>query len=152
MYQCTFELNSEPMSRFAIGTQMFAAFSGLSPYVNRRTAACVANFGPIPPGIYYIVDRESGGFFGWLYDAFGQRGDWFALYANDSHIDDQVYCDEVKRGNFRLHPKVGRGISKGCITIDRQSDFNTIRTMLKGMKKHDIPGTDLFAYGRVTVK
>lgn len=146
MYRCSFELNDKPLSAFKIGGHSFAAFSGLDPYVNRRLAACVANYGPIPPGTYYIVDRESGGFFGWLYDMFGQRGDWFALYANDRRIDDVAYCREVKRGNFRLHPKVGRGISKGCITIDKQSDFNKIRTILKSVKKHAIPNSALLAY------
>lgn len=89
---------------------------------------------------------------GWFYDLFGQRSDWFALYANDGRIDDETYCNEVKRGNFRLHPKVGRGISKGCITIDRQSDFNMIFAILKGAPKQTIPGSTLSAYGQVIVR
>jgi hypothetical protein len=152
MYQCSFELNNQPMSVFKIGERPFDAFSGLAPYVNKRLAVCIANLGPIPPGTYYIVDRESGGIFGWLYDMFGQRGDWFALYSNDGKIDDETYCNEVKRGNFRLHPKVGRGISKGCITIDHQSDFNTIRAILKGAPKQAIPGSTITAYGKVVVR
>ena len=152
MYQCSFELNDKPMSAFKIGAQQFVAFSGLSPYVNKRMAICIPNLGPIPPGTYYIVDRESGGILGRLYDSFGQRGDWFALYANDGKIDDTTYCNEVERGNFRLHPKVGRGISKGCITIDRQSDFNLIQAMLKGAPKQGIPGSKLMAYGEVVVR
>lgn len=152
MYQCSFELNDKPMSIFKIGAQQFAAFSGLAPYVNKRIAVCTPSLGPIPPGTYYIVDRESGGFFGWLYDMFGQRGDWFALYANDGKIDDETYCNEVKRGSFRLHQKVGRGISKGCITIDRQSDFNLIRALLKGSLREEIPGSEFKAYGKVCVR
>ena len=79
------------------GGRSFDAFSGLSPYVNKRIAACIPSFGPIPAGTYYIVDRESGGFLALLYDMFGQRGDWFALYANDGKIDDEAYCNEMKR-------------------------------------------------------
>ena len=152
MHQCSFELNNEPMSVFKIGERSFNAFSGLSPYVNKRLAACTPNLGPIPPGTYYIVDRESGGFLGGLYDMFGQRGDWFALYAEDGKIDDETYCNEIKRGNFRLHPKVGSGISKGCITVDHQSDFNAIRIILKGVPKEPIPGSSISAYGKVTVR
>lgn len=102
--------------------------------------------------MYYIVDRESGGLLGWLYDMFGQQGVWFALYENDGKIDDETYCNEVKRGNFRLHPKVGRGISRGCITIDRQADFNAIWVILKGTPKQIIPGSNLAAYGKVVVR
>lgn len=152
MYQCSFELNNQPMSTFKVGSRSFPAFSGLANHVNKRIAVCIPNFGPIPPGTYYIVDRESGGFFGWLYDMIGQRKDWFALYANDGKIDDETYCKEVQRGNFRLHPKVGEGISKGCITINRQSDFNTIRDLLRGTSKQAIPGSTLLAYGKVIVK
>ncbi|HEU4622446.1 MAG TPA: tlde1 domain-containing protein, partial [Burkholderiaceae bacterium] len=68
MQQCSFELNDKPMSALVIGSQSFNAFSGLDPYVNKRAAACTPNLGPIPPGSYYIVDRESGGFLGRLYD------------------------------------------------------------------------------------
>ncbi len=152
MYQCNFELNDKPMSAFKIGTRLFDAFSGLDPFINKRMSVCVPNFGPIQPGTYYIVDRESGGGLGWFYDLFGQRGEWFALYANDGKIDDETYCNEVKRGSFSLHLKVGRGISKGCITIERQSDFNIIRAMLKAVPKQAIPGSTLSAYGKVIVK
>jgi len=152
MYQCTFALNNQAISEFKIGSRAFPAFSGLRPYVNKRMSSCLANLGPIPPGSYYIVDRQSGGFLGSLYDAFGQRGEWFSLYADDEKIDDEVFCNEVKRGNFRLHPKVGRGISKGCITINKQADFNHIHAILKGATKEPIPNSSLLAYGKVLVK
>ncbi|BEU66489.1 hypothetical protein MAFF301069_10440 [Ralstonia pseudosolanacearum] len=107
---------------------------------------------PIPPGTYYIVDRKSGGKLGWLWDMAGNRSEWFGLYADDQRIDDEVFCEEVKRGNFRLHPMVGRGISKGCITIEKQSDFNRIRLMLRNAGTSAIPGTDLKTYGKITVR
>lgn len=152
MHQCTFKLNNEPMSAFCVGASSFPAFSGLEPHVNLRASACVPDLGPIPLGSYYIIDRQSGGRLGWLYDMVGDKEDWFGLYAADKRIDDWTYCNEVRRGNFRLHPKVGRGISRGCITINRPTDFHVIRHLLRASKKMQIPGTQLFAYGKVAVK
>jgi hypothetical protein len=63
MYQCSFELNDKPMSAFKVEARQFDVFSGRDPYVNKRMAVCTPNLGPIPPGTYYIVDRESGGAF-----------------------------------------------------------------------------------------
>lgn len=60
MHVCSFELNDKPMSSFRAGALSFDAFSGLAPFTNKKTAACLANAGPIPPGTYYILDRESG--------------------------------------------------------------------------------------------
>lgn len=36
-----------------------------------------------------MLDRQSGGKLGWLYDLFNGRDDWFALYAIDENIDDE---------------------------------------------------------------
>ncbi|MDE8603833.1 DUF2778 domain-containing protein [Marinomonas sp. RSW2] len=121
MLNFSFKLNNEPMSYLVVteSRKAFPAFSGLETNVNKLIAACVPDLGPISPGTYYIVDRESGGSLGWLYDLIAQKDDWFALYAEDDNIDDETFCEAVKRGQFRLHPKVGRGISKGCITIDK---------------------------------
>ncbi|WP_346777784.1 tlde1 domain-containing protein [Paraburkholderia sp. Ac-20336] len=33
----------------------------------------------------------------------------------------------VERGQFRLHPAGGRGLSKGCITLPGYADFEKIR-------------------------
>ena len=151
MYQCTFKLNNQPMSVFKVGATSFPAFSGLEPYVNKRTAMCIKDSGPIPPGTYYIVDRESGGRLGGIYDALGWHGDWFSLYADDGKIDDEVFCESVKRSNFRLHPTGPRRISRGCITIETQGDFNFLRTILTAAKKEAIPGSAFLAYGRVVV-
>lgn len=74
--------------------------------------------GPIPPGIYFIVDRESGGMLGGLRDYFTGRDTWFALCANDNRIDDKTFCNNIIRGHFRLHPKGVRGVSEGCVVID----------------------------------
>jgi hypothetical protein len=152
MQQCSFELNGEPLSQFKIGAAAFPAFSGLGSYMNRRVFACAKNLGPIPPGTYFILDRQSGGFLGPLWDRIRGYKDWFSLYANDGRIDDKTYCNQVLRGNFRLHPKLGLGISKGCITIENVSDFNQIRARLKSNKPIKIKGADFFAYGTVIVK
>ena len=82
---------------------------------------------------------------------FGERRDWFALYAIDGKIDDETYCEKVKRGEFRLHPKGSRGISLGCITIDNPKDFQFLRTILTNAKPSAVPGSTLRAYGKVRV-
>ena len=152
MKECTFELNGQPMSSFKIGASSFPAFSGLGEHINRRVSACIPSHGPIPPGEYFILDRESGGRLGWLRDLFSGRTDWFALYANDGKIDDETWCAEVKRGRFRLHPKGPRGVSEGCIVIDQESDFQLVRAILRSKKPIDVEGTDIHAWAKVIVK
>lgn len=140
------------MSSFKLGATSFPAFSGIGKHVNRRTSACVINQGPIPPGEYFILDRESGGRLGWLYDLFNERRDWFALYANDKKIDDETWCNKVKRGEFRLHPKGVRGISRGCIVIDKATDFLFLGSILRNGTPELIPNTEIEAWGKVVVK
>lgn len=152
MIDCTFELNGKPISTFKCGAISFPAFSGLGEHVNRRTSACILNAGPIPPGTYYIIDRQSGGLLGPLRNLFTDRDQWFALYAIDDKIDDEVYCNKVKRGQFRLHPKGPFGRSEGCIVIDKKSDFLFLRTILKNSSKSLIPNTQLESYGRLVVR
>ena len=123
------------------------AFSGLGRYVNSREAACLADWGPIPPGTYYIFDREVGGRLGSLLARLEQKVDWFALYAIDEKIDDETYCNKVRRGEFRLHHGSG---SKGCITIANSSDFQSLRTLLR-RKASPVPGSKLLAYGKLVV-
>ena len=152
MIECIFTLNDKPMSTFGCGSVSFPAFSGLGEHANRRLFACVAGIGPIPPGTYYIFDRQSGGLLGPLRDIFTQRDDWFALYAIDGHIDDEAYCESVKRGNFRLHPKGASGRSEGCVVINQKPDFLRLYAMLKSAAPVQVPGSSLKAYGRLTVK
>jgi len=64
MIDCKFELNNKPMSTFWCGAASFPAFSGLGKHVNHRAFACHPNLGPIPPGTYYIFDRQSDGLLG----------------------------------------------------------------------------------------
>jgi len=152
MIDCRFKLNDEPMSTFKCGATSFPAFSGLGEHKNRWLSACVPNEGSIPPGTYYIFDRQSGGLFGPLRDLFNDRDQWFALHAIDSKIDDETYCNKVKRGSFRLHPKGDFGISEGCITIESKTDYQYLRTILKNITPVAVPGSTLEAYGKVVVR
>lgn len=149
---CTFELNNKSSSTLLCGEFKYPAFSGLGKYVNDATNVCLPDQGPIPKGTYYIVDRESGGLLGPVVDYFKGRNEWFALYADDGTVNDETFCDKVKRGNFRLHPKGSLGISKGCITLENIDEFRHLRALLKKTSTIDVPGTKLKAYGKVVVK
>lgn len=140
------------MSSLRFGANEFPAFSGLGGHVNQKLSVCFQSVGPIPPGEYFVLDRESGGKLGWLYDLFNKRGDWFALYAVDGNIDDEVWCDQVKRGKFRLHPRGPSGVSEGCIVIDKIADFAHLRTMLRAGDLLDIPGKNISAWAKLVVR
>jgi|SRR5690554_3861628 len=152
MKKCTFELNGKAMSSFTIGASSFPAFSGLGNHINRRVSACVPSLGPIPPGEYFILDRESGGRLGWLYDLWSGKRNWFALYNNDGYIDDEAWCESVKRGQFRLHPRGLEGVSKGCIVLNQSNDFQLLSSILRSGEQYRIPDTDITAWGKVLVK
>jgi len=139
------------MSIFMCGAS-FSAFSGLDEHVNRWLSACIPDQGPIPPGTYYIIDRQSGGLLGPLRDLFTDRDQWFALYAIDEKIDDETFFSNVKRGLFRIHPKGSFGRSEGCVVINEESDFLFLRAILKNTSKSFIPGTELESYGRLVVR
>lgn len=151
MADCTFTLNGKPLSALKCGTREFPAFSGRGEHINRRQFACSYGTGPIPAGDYFIVDRESGGMLGGLRDLFTGRDTWFALYAADSRIDDETFCNNIIRGRFRLHPKGPRGVSEGCVVIDDAAHFESLRAILKGSLLRPIPGSHLKAYGKLTV-
>ncbi|WDD95139.1 DUF2778 domain-containing protein [Burkholderia sp. FERM BP-3421] len=152
MVECSFKLNGENMSSLKRGSLSFPAFSGMDRHRNQRRSARIPHLGPIPPGTYYVLDRQSGGMLGQLKELFNDKRDRFALYAIDGKIDDEVFCNRVRRGQFRLHPKGNLGISEGCITLERSIDFYRVRRILKGQRTTVIPGTQLQMYGRVTVR
>jgi len=156
MFSCNFVLNGNTQSDFEIIIQSrafkYPAFSGHGQHTNRRTSSCLKGVGPIPPGRYYILDRYSGGRLEWLRNLFSDHSQWFALYAIDNNIDDETQCDQITRGNFRLHPRGTRGISNGCITIQRIEDFHELRLKLKSKPPKDISGTSISAYGIVEVR
>lgn len=141
------------MSQLTCGSLSFPAFSGKDRYKNKQQFQCVRGNGPIPAGRYYILQRQSGGTLGWLREIWSgnDKKDWFALYAADGKVDDEMFCDQVKREAFRLHPKGPLGISEGCITIESQTDFMMISHMLRNSVQEKIPGTEVLAYGQVIV-
>lgn len=149
---CTFKLNGKAQSAFSIDRQAYPAFSGMGQDKNKRQSACLKSVGPIPPGTYYIVDRPKGGMLGTVRDWLGNKGDWFALYADDGSVDDSTVCDHIERGNFRLHPKGPLGRSEGCITIEKLDDFNAIRKTLRSYPLEAIPNSELKAYAKVRVE
>ena len=152
MINCSFDLNGKAMSVFKLNTLSIPAFSGLGKQVNKRAFACHAGSGPIPPSRYYIFDRQTGGLLGSIRDALSKRDDWFALYAIDRKIDDETFCNQIKRGNFRLHPKGPSGISQGCITVASHVDYQKMRAYLKSSAPIPVPGCPLQAYGVVVVR
>ena len=149
---CRFKLNGQPMSAFTIRAKSYPAFSGMGKDANKKESACIKGAGPSPPGTYYIVDRPTGGLLGEVRDWLGNKGEWFALFADDGSIDDSTLCDHVIRGNFRLHPKGPLGRSEGCITIDKHEDFNAIRDQLKACPLEAIPNSQFKAYAMVVVE
>lgn len=149
-----------PLSIFGIGT--FMAFSGNDIYRNRGGCAAIMNNGPLPAGRYWIVDRPTSGvgtrLRTLLQDAWNTASgtptdhtEWFALYRDDCLIDDYTWIEGVRRGNFRLHPMGGRGVSLGCITLHSHSDFQSVRRALLHTTTIPIHNTGLNAYGMIEV-
>ncbi|MGF6511788.1 DUF2778 domain-containing protein [Paraburkholderia sp. 32] len=162
-YTGKFLVNNEslsPLTIFGIGT--FNAYSGNNQYRNRGGCTMVPNDGPLPAGKYWIVDRPTGGIRSQLFArandewnaAMGHpsnHGEWFALYRDDGTINDLTWINGVKRGQFRLHPAGGRGISLGCITLPSHSDFMRIRNALLHTVKIPARSSGLRAYGTIEV-
>lgn len=149
-----------PLSMFGVGT--FMAFSGNDIYRNRGGCTAVINDGPIPPGKYWIVDRPTGGLRSkaeaWAKDAINSvlgtpshRDEWFALYRDDGKIDDYTWVNGVQRGQFRLHPAGGRGVSLGCITVASYADFQSIRRALLHTTVIPAGNSGLKAFGWIEV-
>ncbi|QWT21084.1 DUF2778 domain-containing protein [Bacillus sp. NP157] len=138
------------MSTLVVGSNSFPAFSGNGNYINKWSAQCLPGLGPIPVGTYYTVDRLSGGLSAAL-DPYLKKDVWFALYPADDAIDDEMFCDQIMRGRFRLHPATGSGGSIGCVTLPFFMDFVRLRKIILDAKVHPIPGSDVTTYGRLIV-
>ena len=156
---CQFALNNSQFSTFiCAGIGAFAAFSGNGLGRDNPAAVDKPDIGPLPPGRYYIVDRESGGRMGSIRDFvlkhfYGtDRTTWFALYRSDDVIDDWTSINGIRRGNFRLHPIGPRRLSDGCIAIVSPSQFKMLYDRLKSTPTISIPGTAMRAYGTVDVR
>ncbi len=158
MIHCRFHLNAGQLSTLSCpGIGFFPAYSGESGSDwNNPDAATIQNIGPLPPGQYYIVSRGTGGVYTPINDYFASnisgsdRSTWFALYRNDSNIDDVTFYKEVSRGHFRLHPAGYEGISHGCITLPSKAHFSILRETLLNTPIM-LVGSSLRAYGTVQV-
>ncbi|KAB0632939.1 DUF2778 domain-containing protein [Burkholderia latens] len=149
--QISFKLNGLPLSELTHGAQKMPAFSGHGIYRNKQQYQCVVKNGPIPQGTYCIVERQSS-----LSDIPHlfrgvNKFEWFALYAKDRKIDDELFCSQVRRGQFRLHPRGPPGISEGCMTVENRSDFLALRRTILNAHKFRTAGTSYDAYGTVVV-
>jgi len=139
--------------RLRFGSPLFRTWKR----IEQSSAVANVGVGAIPPGTYYIVDRHSGRFFGWILDDFGpmfgttDRRKWFMLW--NPLTGDATMVHGVKRGLFRLHPDGPHHESDGCITLKSGADFERLRDYLKAKgATMPIPGTDMKAYGRVDVR
>jgi len=162
-YTGKFLVNNEFLSPLTIdGLGTFNAFSGNHQYRNHGGCTAVPNDGPIPAGKYWIVDRPTGGIgsqvFTWAKDTFNStfgtpsdHSEWFALYRDDGSIDDVMWVNGVRRGQFRLHPAGGQGISLGCITLPSHTDFMRIRNALLHTVKIPARRSGLRSYGTIEV-
>ena len=62
MIQCTFYLNGNQLSNLSCpGIGFFPAYSGTGSSRNNANDIAIPSIGPLPPGVYYIVTRGTGG-------------------------------------------------------------------------------------------
>lgn len=161
--QGRFVVDNAPTSTLTMhGVGTFAAFSGDDIYRNRGGCTAVVGKGPLPAGRYWIVARPSGGIRSRLEatikDAWNaihgsptHHDEWFALYRDDGLIDDWTWVNGVRRGNFRLHPVGGTGVSFGCITLTSRADFGRLRQALLYAPTVSAGTSGLSAYGWIEV-
>jgi hypothetical protein len=123
-------------------------FSGEGSNRNNPDSINVVDSGPLPTGLYYIVDRQSGGILGGIMDWLRGRDSWFALYRDDGLIDDQTNIRGVRRGEFRLHYGT---VSKGCVTEPDKNDYKQLHNELMETNTEIIPGTNIPYRGTIRV-
>ncbi|WP_329958882.1 tlde1 domain-containing protein [Paraburkholderia sejongensis] len=73
------------------------------------------------------------------------------MYRSSRQSATLNWLNGVKRGQFRLHPKGGRGLSIGCITVENYAEFSTIRRSLLHTGTVQVGSTGLLAYGTIEV-
>jgi hypothetical protein len=84
--RCTFTLNRKNTSALVCpGYGVVEAFSGQMHGRDNPDAVALKGVGPIPRGVYYIVDRQSGGMLGSIRDSLSpnvgstNHNKWFML-------------------------------------------------------------------------
>lgn len=140
------------------GVGVFPVFSGLGSYKNVLEFSGRRN-GPIPLGKYLIVQRSWGGLYSsaktiekWVRTG-NKYWEWFALYPQDATLDDSLFINGITRGGFRMHPlrPDGTGVSDGCVTFYKETDFYRLRHALLNTTKLYTTCEALKAYGELTV-
>ncbi|MEM5372352.1 DUF2778 domain-containing protein [Paraburkholderia azotifigens] len=156
---CTFTLNRKDTSTLVCeGYGTVEAYSGQMDGRDNPDRVATPKIGPIPPGTYYLIDRQSGGVMGWAYDAAGDRfgfstdrSKWFSLF--NPRTGDVTMIDGVRRGEFRLHPEGPAGLSEGCITLVNPAEFELLqRYIRRSPPRLPVPGSTFKAYGTVEVQ
>lgn len=144
---------------YGIGT--FEVLSGIERYINNPDCADHEK-AAIPVGTYWVTDRPAGSLYNRVraevIDAAhhwrNHHSDWFALFS-DKTKKDSLNVNGVNRTGFRLHPlnSDGTGVSWGCITLRRYSDFQHLRRLLLKRGTFAVPGGNgLRAYARIDVR
>ncbi|BCF99338.1 hypothetical protein PPGU19_039070 [Paraburkholderia sp. PGU19] len=155
---CTFSLNNQDTSDlYRSGYGTVKAFSGAGRGRDNADATAMPDVGPLPRGTYYIVDRQSGGMMGWLYDWAGEHGigttdrsKWFMLWNPSG--GDTTNINGIKRGSFRLHPRGPLGLSHGCVTVLYPADFESLARYIRARPPElPVPGAAFRAYGTLEV-
>jgi hypothetical protein len=157
--KCIFVLNGKTTSTLTCeGTAPVTAFSGTGHGRDNPDDTAMENVGPLPKGTYYLVDRRSGGFLGFIRDWWSAHGnvstdrhEWFMLWNPIS--GDTTNISGIKRGNFRLHPTGRMQLSEGCITVASPHEFDRLQKFIRSRGLTvPVPGSALRAYGTVEVK
>ncbi|BCQ24773.1 DUF2778 domain-containing protein [Caballeronia sp. NK8] len=156
--RCTFTLNNKQTSTLACsGYGTVEAFSGQMRGRDNPAEVATKDIGPIPPGTYYIVDRQSGGMLGDIRDRLApiagstDRTKWFTLW--NPRTGDSTKINGVIRSHFRIHPEGSRAVSEGCITLVNPAEFELLqRYIRRSPPVLPVPGSTLKAYGTVEVK
>jgi hypothetical protein len=157
--QCTFRLIKQQTSTLSCsGFGEVTAYSGRLNGRDNPQAVDLKDIGPIPPGKYYLLDRQSGGRLGWFYDMISQtdigttdRSKWFMLW--NERTGDTTMINGVRRGEFRLHPAGSRQLSQGCITVQSSVEFDRLERHIRSRHPDiPVPGTTAKAYGIVEVR
>ncbi|MBW0445311.1 DUF2778 domain-containing protein [bacterium M00.F.Ca.ET.228.01.1.1] len=155
---CTFALNNRETSELSCaGFGSVEAYSGQKQGRDNPNAVDKPLIGPLPPGTYYLVDRQSGGRLGWFWDWIAasttstDHRTWFMLW--NAHGGDVTMIHGIQRGAFRLHPEGNMRLSEGCITVKNPAEFERLQRYIRGFGAHmSVPGSNLKAYGRVEVR
>jgi len=156
--KCIFTLNHRNTSTLICsGYGIVEAFSGQKQGRDNPAEVASKGIGPIPRGTYYIVDRQSGGALGHVWDRVSplvgssDRRKWFMLW--NPRTGDITNIDGVTRGQFRLHPAGSQEYSEGCITLVNPAEFELLQRFIRGSAPSlVVPGSTLKAYGTVTVR